>query len=703
MLQSRKISWPKLFGLFALFLFLLGLTPGLFPVLSAQAASLAELKKPYTHSSQSEPISALLADFAANQGFNAVFTSSVQGLVSGEFNQMSPKQFLSSMHSGFGVEAYTLGSSMFFFHQSERRRQVMRITSMQPSNMRKMLLRMEALSPDLHVATSNDDHLLFFEGPDDYTASLLTSIQAIEASQLGEMEIRVFRLKHSWADDTTIEAASSSTTIPGLATILRAIITGQPAPVAQTMHRSGGSGKLMGSGLIPSREQPKDKAAAPAAVANIVADPRTNSLIITDQKYRMQYYESIIAELDRPVDLIEIHAAIVDINANYAYELGIGWGADIGGRRFGGSTGSVGAPSSSLPGSADSGLSMTTILSSGVNTFFSNIRAMEDSGRAATLARPSILTMDNVQASLEYTTTFYVRLEGNESVDLVDVTSGTSLKVTPRIIRLPDGSPSSLNLLLNIMDGSDPVQSDKANWVTDVPPVKKVTINTQATVKQGQSLLVGGFYYELRQDGKTGSPGLMDMRVVGNLFRDTKEEVQRMERLILITPRIITYDMLGSQDTNIPRRVMEQNFGVDPTSPGYTLNENNLTLKAKSGCFSGAGSVFVEPLPVRQQSAQETDAPKADILNADIPQADIPKINTKPNVVILKADTPKPVTAKPAPAKPDKPKVNTQKAAPPKPNKPRVNTQRAAIYKPDKPKTVIPKADIAKADIPDRQ
>jgi Flp pilus assembly secretin CpaC len=96
----------------------------------------------------------------------------------------------------------------------------------------------------------------------------------------------------------------------------------------------------------------------------------------------------------------------------------------------------------------------------------------------------------------------------------------------------------------------------------------------------------------------------MDLRVMGNLFRNTTEEVQRMERLILITPRIITYDML---DSTVPQRVNEQNFAVNPTSPDYSLNEKNTALKARSGsgCFSSSGSVFTEPLPVTRQNAPD--------------------------------------------------------------------------------------------------
>jgi hypothetical protein len=91
----------------------------------------------------------------------------------------------------------------------------------------------------------------------------------------------------------------------------------------------------------------------------------------------------------------------------------------------------------------------------------------------------------------------------------------------------------------------------------------------------------------------------MDLRVLGNLFRNTKEEVQRMERLILITPRIITYDML---DSPVPQRVHEQNFAIDPTSSGYALPPP----RRGSGCFSGAGNIFPAPAPAGARPAGGT-------------------------------------------------------------------------------------------------
>jgi type III secretion protein C len=570
----------------------------------ASLAGLQDLKKPYTHSSQGEPLAALLSSFAISQGYSASFTRGVDGVVNGEFTNMPPLQFLASIRAGYGVEAYTLGSTLYFFNQSERRREVLRISSMPPHEMRDTLLRMGALSADLPSGASKKERMLFIEGPENYVASLVDSIRALEESQLNDQVIRVFPLRHAWADDTTIENASNSVLLPGVASVLRAIVTGQSSPAARTLHRNDSGSPLLGSGLVGKKSGTDSAKAADAPAAapgpNIIAEPRSNAVIIADTQQRMTYYETVIAELDKPVDLVEIHAAIVDINANYAYDLGVNWGGLRNRGDYAGSEISMGSPSAG--NNVDSNFAMTTLYTSGINSLFANIRALEERGEGAVLSRPSVLTMDNVQASLEYTTTFYIKLEGNEAVDLVPVTSGTSLKVTPRIQRMPDGKPSRLAMTIAITDGSDPVQTDKATWVGDVPPVKKVTINTQAVVSEGQSLLLGGFYYEQRTGVNAGVPGLLDARP---FFGSEDQRVQRMERLILISPRVISYSSLG---TPVPERVNQQGFALNPSQPGYTLKEDFHAVQPRrgSGCFGGI--LRPEPVPVPQAVSVPTPA-----------------------------------------------------------------------------------------------
>jgi type III secretion protein C len=128
--------------------------------------------------------------------------------------------------------------------------------------------------------------------------------------------------------------------------------------------------------------------------------------------------------------------------------------------------------------------------------------------------------------------------------------------------------------------------------VDNVPPVQKMTINTQAIVSAEQSLILGGFYHERRTDGKSGTPGLMNMRTFGSLFGRTRQNVQRMERLIIISPRIISYDAL---DAPLPERLEEQRFALQPTAGNYELREDFYNVAPPRG--SGCASNVVRPAP----------------------------------------------------------------------------------------------------------
>ena len=54
-------------------------------------------------------------------------------------------------------------------------------------------------------------------------------------------------------------------------------------------------------------------------------------------------------------------------------------------------------------------------------------------------------------------------------------------------------------------------------------PIKQTKINTQAIVGAGQSLLIGGYYYEQKSTDASGIPILMHIPVLGNLFKTTSK------------------------------------------------------------------------------------------------------------------------------------------------------------------------------------
>jgi type III secretion protein C len=201
----------------------------------------------------------------------------------------------------------------------------------------------------------------------------------------------------------------------------------------------------------------------------------------------------------------------------------------------------------------------------GDNYFLARVQALEEDGNARMLGRPSVLTTDNMEASLENTTTYYIEVAGNEAVDLFKVESGTVLKVTPHIIEHPD-RPPTIKMTITIQDDQDGSQGSMvAGSKMAIPPIKQTKINTQALIEAGQSLLIGGYYFEQKMDSSSGLPILKNIPLLGRLFQTTSKNTRMMERLVLITPRVVR---LGETPL-VPSHIDEPSFSRSPTQSDY--------------------------------------------------------------------------------------------------------------------------------------
>ena len=141
------------------------------------------------------------------------------------------------------------------------------------------------------------------------------------------------------------------------------------------------------------------------------------------------------------------------------------------------------------------------------------------------------MTLSNVEAVFDNSRTFYVRVAGEREVDLFNITAGTALRVTPHVTR--EAAQTRIRMLVNIEDGS--VTGDT---VEAIPVVERATINTQALIAEGQSLLVGGLTVDAQSNDTDQIPILGDIPLIGNLFKTNRRSEGRIERLFLITPRV---------------------------------------------------------------------------------------------------------------------------------------------------------------------
>lgn len=383
-------------------------------------------------------------------------------------------------------------------------------------------------------------------------------------------ELRVFYLRYARADDTKLVAGGRELTIPGVGTSLSRIM-GDGSAVAGTVNASYGGRtlrqsqpRLGGRGLnaIPpdasqqAQLQPYDdeylglppmgsvpvvsaRELPPQGGPRIAIDPSLNAVIVRDRPENMPAYEGLVRALDIAPQIVELEATIIDLNIDKLRELGINWrirsqGFDA---LFGGSIlRPSGNPARDLDrlGAVNEGLSLGGVI--GANReFIGRINALEEKGAAKIVSRPQIVTLSNVEAVFDRTRTFYVRVRGDRQVDLFNVAAGTVLRVNPHV--LVDNGVPRIRMVVGVEDGTI-LDSE----VDDIPVVERASVNTQAMINEGEGLLLGGLTVNSAFDAESKIPLLGDIPVLGELFKSRSRSRRHVERLFLITPRIIRLD-----------------------------------------------------------------------------------------------------------------------------------------------------------------
>lgn len=238
-----------------------------------------------------------------------------------------------------------------------------------------------------------------------------------------------------------------------------------------------------------------------------------------------------VMDVSKPQVMIE--ARIVQVSSNYSQSLGIRWGGNFNPPNFPTTTSgsfSVNTP----PTGAGSGVSNqggVLGLSLGYANTFNvdmSLQALESVKKAKTLSNPKVLTMDNEGATIQQGQTFFVSTVSQAGTQTQQQSATLSLNVTPKIT--PDGY---VQLKVTATDNSLASVSP--------PVVDTKSLTTQALVKDGETLVLGGIYKSTKAEDETGVPLVSKIPILGWLFKTrntTGPDV--VELLIFITPTIVS-------------------------------------------------------------------------------------------------------------------------------------------------------------------
>ena len=171
------------------------------------------------------------------------------------------------------------------------------------------------------------------------------------------------------------------------------------------------------------------------------------------------------------------------------------------------------------------------------------VNTLEDASDVKVVAAPSLVVLNNKQASINVGTQIPVvssfvnsgvggGIDNNFNQSYVQFRdTGVTLDVTPRV------NPGGLVFMEIKQEQSNPGPASAA--VAGNVPVDKRTIQTEVAVQSGETVLLGGLIREGTTTGQAGVPFLSRIPVLGGLFGNQTRGWERQELLVMITPTVI--------------------------------------------------------------------------------------------------------------------------------------------------------------------
>ncbi|MCX7994399.1 MAG: AMIN domain-containing protein [candidate division WOR-3 bacterium] len=263
---------------------------------------------------------------------------------------------------------------------------------------------------------------------------------------------------------------------------------------------------------------------SPKGKANV--DERTNSVVVTDVDPIHEKIKQLVKLLDTPTPQVEIMAKVVDIDASQSQGLGIDWtlkGLESRLLR-------IDVTSNPTPAIAGYGVfNVGTVPSlAQVNA---TINMLEEKGKAHTISAPRVSAVDNKRASILGGQRFGIPtrdMAGNTVIQFYTV--GTKLEVTPHINSLEE---------ITMEIHAEVSELDRASALAGRPIITTSEADTRVLVKDGNTVVIGGFIRKKETKNVRGIPILKSIPVIGALFRETTTTYEDRELLIFITPTII--------------------------------------------------------------------------------------------------------------------------------------------------------------------
>lgn len=334
------------------------------------------------------------------------------------------------------------------------------------------------------------------------------------------------------------------------------------ADAAQSARNAAATGTTSPAAAAPAAASAG--AAGAVTQGSLIVDASRNALIFQGAAAEWERMLPLLKQMDMPARQVVIEVTIAEVTLTDGMDLGFAW------QRVGGnssiSSGTVGATDNNADSSA--GGSGLNYLINTTGVIRAQLKALAQASRLTVLSTPRVMVKSGEEASIEVGTevptlssqTAAVQQSAGTSNILQSIQNrktGIILTVSPVVY-----SDNRIDLVVRQeVSSALPVGADAA---IQSPAISNRVVSTSLTLRDGGSVLMGGLMSNQRTESENGVPGLMNIPLIGRLFKSTSTNTTKTELLVMIVPYIIEND---EQAASITRAVTNQLENFEMPAP----------------------------------------------------------------------------------------------------------------------------------------
>ena len=246
--------------------------------------------------------------------------------------------------------------------------------------------------------------------------------------------------------------------------------------------------------------------------ANSYATDQQNEIVLSGPADYVAQATAMIAKVDRPGQQVRYDVRVTDISPSESSNIGFLFGSAAG---------------------AEAAGTFSSAFLTNSYTLNATLNALVQKSEAKVLARPTLSTLNNVQATLlvgeQYPYVFFDARTGTQQVQFVNI--GVNMMVTPTI-----GSDGSITTDL------ETDYSQQAGTVGAYPIINSRKAQSTLRVHSGETIVIAGLFEDIDSSTLTKVPFLGDIPFLGEIFRNRQKNHVRDEIVFLITPHLVADD-----------------------------------------------------------------------------------------------------------------------------------------------------------------